>query len=436
MKSDCFDSGEKPRVVSLQSLIRLLTREGAKHRSLYHYTRWDAFAKMMQPVMQGVCEGHRMMLLSPADKMNDKVEKGWGKNVFMTCFSYSKYEDVAMWMNYGKRSPDAVRVRIDGDAVAAWFRDHRKNKREIFAAEEDGRGGFIYEPLSPDRIASIELADVAYVIHGKLMTGRHWGNIEYGRRFYRVEDEAGGFNWSDDIYDGDPGKDNPDLPAFFKKRGWGYERETRLVITLKEGAKVPRRLAVIFDGPFQTLSAVSSGMSPPPDCCCEETDEIRTHHSIMRGPWFHKDSATNVAAGKMHLSDVKHGSDYASEIEIISTNRMGIRELVVQAEKRLREIEDRQRRDTLTSDDKRFLRALGGDLRSAAKTINYHIDHRDYKPNTYKLSRLEIIDPRRLAELSLIDKTAYSYLEALREIAASSKAEWKHRISHVRKYGM
>ena len=75
----CFESGETPRVMDLPSLIRLFTRVGAKHRSLYHYTRWDAFAQMMQPVMQGVCEGHRMMLLSPADKMNDKVEKGWGR---------------------------------------------------------------------------------------------------------------------------------------------------------------------------------------------------------------------------------------------------------------------------------------------------------------------------------------------------------------------
>lgn len=101
----------------------------------------------------------------------------------------------------------------------------------------------------------------------------------------------------------------------------------------------------------------------------------------------------------------------------------------------MREIEDCQRCDTLTSDDKRFLRALGGDLRSAAKTINYHIDCRDYKPNLYKLAQMEIIASRRLAALSLIDKTAYSYLEALREIAASLKAEWKRRISHVRKYG-
>ena len=55
----CFESGEMPRVMDLPSLIRLLTREGAKHHSLYHYTRWDAFAKMMQPVAQGVCKGHR-----------------------------------------------------------------------------------------------------------------------------------------------------------------------------------------------------------------------------------------------------------------------------------------------------------------------------------------------------------------------------------------
>lgn len=59
MNNACFESGEIPRIMDLPSLIRLLTREGAKHRSLYHYTRWDAFAKMMQPVAQGVCKGHR-----------------------------------------------------------------------------------------------------------------------------------------------------------------------------------------------------------------------------------------------------------------------------------------------------------------------------------------------------------------------------------------
>ena len=145
---------------SREQFFEHLRRGAMRHSSLYHYTQWGNFAKMMTPVGDGPCAGKRVMLLSQAASMNDKIEKGWGKEVFFTCFSYSKYEDVAMWMNYGKRSPDAVRVRFDGPSVRDWVDQHRETKDGVYRAisHEDH---FEFEKLDPGEIISIEYADVA-----------------------------------------------------------------------------------------------------------------------------------------------------------------------------------------------------------------------------------------------------------------------------------
>jgi len=39
----------------------------------------------------------------------------------MLCFSCTRYEDVAMWMSYGKWQIDAIRIRFDGRDVRDWW---------------------------------------------------------------------------------------------------------------------------------------------------------------------------------------------------------------------------------------------------------------------------------------------------------------------------
>ena len=79
--------------------------------------------------------------------------------------------------------------------------------------------------------------------------------MEYSRDFYRVF-ENGSMDWADSVYGGSC---RLDLSPYFKKRGWCYERETRLVVTLREGVDVPTRPAVRFCGPFDELERQMKG---------------------------------------------------------------------------------------------------------------------------------------------------------------------------------
>ena len=80
----------------LDDFMRRLREGGPSHSSYYHYTQWENFAKMMVSVADGDAKGKKVLLLTVASETNDKIEKHWGKNVYLGCFSYSRYEDVAI----------------------------------------------------------------------------------------------------------------------------------------------------------------------------------------------------------------------------------------------------------------------------------------------------------------------------------------------------
>ena len=293
------DGGKDVPEYELRDFTKILLRNGKEHTSYYHYTNWGAFGKMMEEVKGGPARGLRMLLLSPANKTNDGIERCWGQNVYLACFSYSRYEDVAMWMNYGKRSPDAVRIRFDGRKVRAWLERHRERKG--FFKAISGGDGFSYEQLNPDDVDSVKLVDVAYVIPSRMTRGRFRGNVEYSRDFYRVV-KNGTMDWSDSIYDGNC---SAELSPYFKKRGWCYEREMRLVVTLKDGVDLPERLAVSFCGPFDDLERQM------------RTGGDGLMRNVLAGPWFDQRKSSQASVCGVALHDVGK-SDYAKEIRIIA----------------------------------------------------------------------------------------------------------------------
>ena len=287
------NDGSDVKVENLQDFIRRLCRGGVDHTSYYHYTKWDSFAKMMRKV-EG---GKRMLLLTVANKTNDAIEKNWGDNVFMACFSYSRYEDVAMWMNYGRKSPDAIRIRFAGYEVASWYERH-KNGDGFYKAVKDGNG-FRYEALERSEIVSVKLVDVAYVIPSWMTRGNLTGNVEYSRQFYRVLD-CGSMNWSDSVYNAEQ---RSELLPYFKKRGWCYERETRLVVTLKSATPGVERLAVSFCAPFNELE--------------RQMKEGESERALLCGPWYDEAVASKESVLGVRLKDIRK-SDYAEEIKIFS----------------------------------------------------------------------------------------------------------------------
>ena len=293
------DGGKDVPEYELQDFTKILLRNGKEHTSYYHYTNWDALGKMMEEVKSGPARGLRMLLLSQACNTNDGIERCWGQNVYLACFSYSRYEDVAMWMNYGKRKPDAIRIRFDGDEVRAWLGRHKDGKG-LFKAIQHGNV-FSYKRLNPDDVDSVKLVDVAYVIPSRMTRGRFRGNVEYSRDFYRVVKD-GTMDWSDSIYDGNC---HAELSPYFKKRGWCYEREMRLIVTLKDGVDLPERLAVSFCGPFGELERQM------------RMGGEGLQRNVLAGPWFDERKSPQASVCGVALRDVGK-SDYAKEICIIA----------------------------------------------------------------------------------------------------------------------
>ena len=295
------ESGYEVQDFELAEFTELLEHDGLTHTSYYHYTNWDAFSKMMTKVKDpGAAQGLRMLLLTRASQTNDKIERGWGDNVYLACFSYSRYEDVAMWVNYGKKYKyDAIRIRFNGDKVKAWF-ERRRRGDGFFRAIEDGNG-FRYEGLDRSEVESVKLVDVAYVLPSWMMNGRFRGNVEYSRDFYHVT-ERGSKNWSDEVYGGlCPER----LAPYFKKRGWCHEREVRLVVTLREGVNLPERLAVRFCSPFDELQRNM------------EYGGYELQRSLLSGPWFSERESSRKRVCGLTLRDIRK-SDYAKEVDIFT----------------------------------------------------------------------------------------------------------------------
>ena len=294
------DGGCDVPEMELSEFEKRLEDGGSTHTSYYHYTNWDAFSKMMTEVKGGPARGLRMLLLTRASQTNDKIERGWGDNVYLACFSYSRYEDVAMWVNYGKKyKHDAIRIRFNGDKVREWFERHRQG--DGFFRAIGGGGGFHYEEIGRSEIKSVKLVDVAYVLPSWMMNGRFRGNVEYSRDFYHVT-ENGSKGWSDEVYGG---KCPERLSPYFKKRGWCHEREVRLVVTLRKAGDLPDRLAVEFCGPFDELQQNI------------EHGGQELQRSLLSGPWFSERESSRKHVCGLNLRDIRK-SDYAKEVDIFT----------------------------------------------------------------------------------------------------------------------
>jgi len=271
-----------------------LLAKGPQHTGYYHYTRWDNLRNMMAEKPKA-----RVLWMSRADKTNDGIESMWGKRVFMLCFSYTRYEDVAMWMNYGRRKPDAVRIRFDGRDVQDWWRNLEADpERYLYPINSSGCR------LETDRLKfeSVRLGDVAYVLPKRLLIGGlQEGNVDYGRTYYRVEKD-GGVEWADSVFDNQP---NELISPLFKKRGWGYEREVRLIVTLSEERPEIERLAVDFSIPFAGLEARMR----------QKGDDNNLFPELMSGPWLDDQKDDCVPICGISIRDIV-ASDYRREIRI------------------------------------------------------------------------------------------------------------------------
>lgn len=319
---------------SLAELLEGLSGKAVDHIAYYHYTQWQAFKKMMTPIVDGPAKGHRLLLLTNTSKTNDGLEEKWAKRYYMACFSLSRYEDVAMWLNYGKKSPDAVRVKFTRDSIENW----KERQPSLFTAEMIG-GEYKFNTDISEHLASVKFYGVAYVI-----PSQHWveendgitqthdrekfivqnGNVELGRDFYEVSHD-GDKSWVDKIYNRED-LSELDIPPVFKKRGWAYEREIRLVVELKKNSPLfPERIALTFDEPLCQLEEhmkLTQKEREETFIKSEWTPKIKIWDKrfpmVQSGPWYDDIKASADAVCGFTLKDA-HRSEYEKEIKMFDS---------------------------------------------------------------------------------------------------------------------
>ncbi len=334
-----MEQDKKGGIETLSEFLGYLKSKGVDHIAYYHYTQWSCFGKMLTPVAEGPARGRRMLILTNTSQTNDGLEEKWHKRYYMACFSLSRYEDVAMWLNYGKKSPNAVRVKFTRDAIEAW-----RSRRHLLCRAEKNDDGYSFTEDVSRYLRSADFYGVAYVI-----PSAHWvdesdgirgtkytdgrpepdesryivqdGNVENGRDFHKVA-WNGRLDWVDKIYNRED-LSQVDIPPVFKKRGWAYEREIRLVVELAGDApEFPQRLGISFDEPLAELerhmrmtqkereeTAMDSKWTP----CIKIWD--RRFPMLQSGPWFDEARASDKAICGFKLKDA-HKSEYENEIRM------------------------------------------------------------------------------------------------------------------------
>lgn len=261
-----FAGDDDKGAVPTEEVREFLQCAARHHRNYYQYTTFDCLTKMLK--------SGRLYLTLAAD-LNDRIEclvpKGGRtdsdgsaslpERTYMACFGYGGLESMEMWWMYGfNGSPDrgAVRLAFDGKVLRQWaesFRWPDKRKRETdefadgIAADRKSEPG----PLCFSQMESSSFHDVLYrrKPRKQVDAGKVRGAVLWGDRSAPLSRISGIGTGSDGLF--------RKLPGFVKDAAWSGERETRLVVTLKEKAKNVRCLSVPFASVLGSLSEILLG---------------------------------------------------------------------------------------------------------------------------------------------------------------------------------
>lgn len=250
--------GSETNSVTINEFCELLRFNGLSHsHGYFHYTTWGRLQKMLTEVDVGEGKPKRLFLMSASSSLNDTEEKRDG--FYVASFSYGGEEEVAMWTNYGVPKSEAIRIRFPMKAITKWMRENTRDIIAIYVKEKDGQQ---FHALNVKPV-DVYFADVAYYGRNDSTPDTTPDTVRYRGQKYRLEEDK----WRDSIR-----KTNYSL--LFKKRGWSYESEVRLIVQFCEIAKMRRykRIAVAFDSVYD-----------------EMLDAQRQKGcSLMYGPWCKK----------------------------------------------------------------------------------------------------------------------------------------------------
>ena len=266
---------DEAKEMTIDELCGRLATLGRRHNHGYfHYTKWESFSKMQAVNNDELGNERRFLKLSSKNVLNDAFEKRMEDGTFVFCFSIGEEECIAQWKIYGADQEDAVRLKFRQSALSRWLRSFDKGAIKVYVKQDEQ-----YLPI--ERKCRARLIDVAYPSSNE---NRNLRMISVGNeKVHMVE------GWKDKIM-------QKKYAPFFKKQGWSYEREVRLVID-KTGLDVDY-IYVPFDDPFKSLiDDFKNGKCP-----------------IMRGPWFNEKSGKRLVSVRGIELARALKSDYEGEI--------------------------------------------------------------------------------------------------------------------------
>ena len=272
-------------LVSLKDFCWLLRQNGLSHNHGYfHYTTWGRLKKMLTSIDVGEEKKRRLLLLSSSSSLNDALENKPG--VYLASFSYGGEEEVAMWTNYGVPKREAVRIRFPMAAMTEWKRENTLDRIVIYVREGNDQPFHALDEKPID----IYFADVAYYAGNDPVPRTVQDAVRYKGEHFKFKENK----WRRSVQ-----KTNNSL--LFKKRGWAYEREVRLVVQLKNTVQMQRyhQIAIPFDSVYDAMLEVQNQKGT----------------SVMYGPWYRKGDPT---LGEIKGINVTGHSSFQGELRMRS----------------------------------------------------------------------------------------------------------------------
>ena len=250
-----MEGKDASNLVSIKEFCWLLRLNGGLHNHGYfHYTTWGRLEQMLTEVDVGENKKRRLFLMSASSSLNDTREKRDG--FYVASFSFGGEEEVSMWTNYGIPKREAIRIKFPMRAMTRWIKENTSDRITVYV-REDRNSKFHALDEKP---AEIYLADVAYYAGNEPLHGTSRDSVRYNGKKCSFKEEK----WREQIQ-----KTNNSL--LFKKRGWAYEREVRLIVQFKETAKMRRykKIALPFDSVYEAVLH----------------EQNNNGSSVMSGPW-------------------------------------------------------------------------------------------------------------------------------------------------------
>lgn len=232
--------------LSISELCKLLVANGNTHTGGYfHYTTIDRLRRMIEgKCLDGENIPRKLFYLSAVESLNDVSEVGAKppRRVFVGSFSFGSEEEVSMWTNYGVPKANAIRVRFSKKAINEWLLHNTKRDIALYGVKEDPTHSV--SRLRDVAAVFVGFVDMAYFGRNRMAETSSDGVLYRGKSFRLKESK-----WREKI------STSTDLrSAMFKKHGWAYEHEVRLLIELKDPLPAQFvKLAVDFTGPLDAI---------------------------------------------------------------------------------------------------------------------------------------------------------------------------------------